>query len=86
MFNIPEVAFWQDLEFDQAADFSKVSSGVDTVGIRVFVGLRGEESIDSSSDVAVGCGEEVEINGSTDGATFPPNTISVTAIAIRRTR
>jgi hypothetical protein len=52
----------------------------------VLVGSGGEESIDRRSDVAVGCGVEVEINGSNDGTTFPPNTISVTAITIRKIR
>jgi hypothetical protein len=102
MSNIPEAACWQDLEFDQTADRCRVSSGVDTVGIRVFVGpggeeskdpssdvaveAGGEESKDPSSDVAVGSGIEVDGDANSDGAKMPVSTIRVTAIAIRSIR
>jgi hypothetical protein len=63
----------------------------------VLVGSGGEESIDSSSDVAVGRVIEVDVDSSSvegaievdgdansDGAKMPVNTISVIAIAIKR--
>ena len=99
MFNIPDAAFWQDIKFDQMADCCRVSSGVDTVGIGVFVGPGGEESIDSNRDVAVGrgievdednggvgCGVEVDVDSGSDSAKMLANTISVTAIVLRRIR